>query len=332
MATIRIADHYIPQVYDTAVGQMADQLYGLLASGAVVSDAQLNAFLAGPGQSLALPMFQALDSLGNSNVSSDDPAVLATTKKISSVPQNIPRIARNDWFAESDFAASLATVSGLEVVMNRLGDSASKSRQGCILAMLNGVFGTALAGNVLDVSIEDGDAATSANRFNIDTFADAVADIFDGRYEGDEVIIAHPKVVAQMQKEMGSAKTTININGLEIAVKTYAQHSYFLDRQVPVVAGLTSGFKYTTYVLKPGAIVAGSAGLSTVMDDTPLAGNGSGVTQIGWREQKAYSIPGVSYTGPANPTNANLADADNWAVISTVTDLSKMGVGAIITN
>lgn len=332
MATIRIADHYIPAPWDRAVGQMADELYGLLGSGAIQEDAQLSAFLQGPGQSLALPLFTALDSLGDANVSSDDPAVLATAKKISAVPQNIPRIARNDWFTESDFAASLATVSGLEVVMNRLGDSASKSRQGCILSMLNGVFGTALAGNVLDVSIEDGVNATADNKFNIETFSDAVTEIFDGRFEGDEIIIAHPKVVNQMRKEMGAAKVTIPVNGLNIAIETYLNHPFFNDRQVPVVAGATSGSKYTTYILKPGAIRSGSQGLMTKMDDEPLAGNGSGVTSIGWLEQKAYSIPGVTYTGPANPTNANLADAANWEVISTVTDLSKMGVGAIITN
>ena len=318
--TTRIADIYVPQPWNMAVGQVADGLYTLLASGAVVADARLNAFLAGGGSSIDLPLFGAVDGAATWNVSNDNPADIATPDGLGSAPQSVPRLARNAWFAEMNLARELAGQAALAEVQSKLGDAVNKNRQAALISILGGVFDP--TAGIYNSLVSYGGAAD----FNVDMLANAGVK-FDGRL-GNELLITNPTTYSQMQKEVGVANTTIPMNGLDIAVSMYGGHPVVVDKAVPA---------NTTYMCKPGSIAVGSNGVSTDTERAPLAGNGSGQESIGVRESIAYGILGASYTGNeavtspgvGAPSNAELGTAANWAQISTLTDLSKVGIVVI---
>lgn len=319
--TTRIADIYVPQPWDRAVGQIADGLYTLIASGLVTPDARLNAFLAGGGSSIDLPLYGAVDAGAPWNVSNDNPAIDATPEGLGSAPQSVPRLARNKWFGEMNLARELAGQSALAEVQARLGDAVNQNRQAALINMLEGIFETdtgAYAGLVHDAA---------AGAFNVSILANAGL-LFDGRL-GNEILITNPTTYSQMQVEVGAANVTVPMNGLDITVSMYGGHPVIVDKDVPDL---------TTYMCKPGSVSVGSNGVSTEAERLPLAGMGSGQDAIGVRESIAYAILGASYIGGVAdtapgvgaPSDAQLGTPANWEQISTLTDLSKVGIVKIL--
>lgn len=222
----------------------------------------------------------------------------------------------------------------VNAVLGNLGGYWGRDLDKAAMAVLRGsvsanLAGTALAGETLvnDITSETGDAAV----FNKDLFYDTLALLGDASKDATH-FVAHSDLIHYFRKTedndfVPASKTDIKMDTYKgkIVVET--------DTMVGDAAG-----EYLATFIRPGEAIygrgnyltaTGEPALATTKDE--LAGNGGGSTTIVSREQYCVGMNSFSFNGTAvagaHPTNAELADPDNWSVKAT--ERKQIGIAAM---
>ena len=82
MATTRLSDVIVPEVYNSYEAINSPEKSDFVTSGVVVTNSGLNAKANEGGETLNMPFWKDLDSSIEANLSSSDPAVKATAQKV----------------------------------------------------------------------------------------------------------------------------------------------------------------------------------------------------------------------------------------------------------
>ena len=106
---------YLTQLADIVYGplfmpstiQRTTILSTIRTSGIAVDDPEIARFAQAPGDVVELPFWT--DITGDSNVSSDDPTVLATPQKIVQGNDSCRKLRRNNGFSAANLVAALLT-------------------------------------------------------------------------------------------------------------------------------------------------------------------------------------------------------------------------------
>ena len=336
MATLRLSDvQYDNDVYSTYVREYHPDQNAFVASGAAVTNSLLQARAAGEGDITSIPYWKDL-AYDNENISSDDPSVLATPDKIGTGKM----VARNAHINNAWQTANLvAEVLGKEEPMVEIQSRTSKywenRFEARVQGMVTGLFLENQAGSkdmIYDISTQDGDNATAANKFNFEGFVRARAT--GGESASKLALLAvHPDVYTQMI--INQEIEYIQDSNTGVMIPTYNGFRVVEDKKMPVIAGTTSGFRYVSVLYKQGVFGYGDAPAKrpVATEWNELAANGAGIETLVERKQWLIHPEGYQWTEAAvagdSPTVAECANPANW---TRVFERENVGLAFFVTN
>ena len=328
MALTQIADVVVPEVFGPYAGNLSTTKSALLQSSAVVLDGDMSAKLAAGGSTFNMPSWAAPDAEDEYSLPTDDATAITPIK---SVAQSEIAVALygNVAYSSAQLAAQLAGSDPHGALATHIGSIVAGKRQTMLLNQINGLFDTALAGSVSNIASETIAGQSATTTFNSDTFIDALSPF--GDMLGDNYsIIVHSDVKAKMLKE--GFIDFVSVGDANLRMPLYLGHPVVVDDRAPKVAGVTDGFKYTSYIAASGAIRMGTGAFSVAVDKNELAGTGSGVETLIVRDNFGFHVAGTKWTGTpagAAPIGSELVLGSNWA---KVIDTKLIPMAAIVSN
>lgn len=343
MAHVQLTDVIVPEVYSSYQTNDDPELTAFFESGIAVRSDLLDSIANGPGSIIHVPFWNDIDPDDEPNYS-DDTATEAEPDKIVAGEQ-IARVAYlNKGMSSADLIVELAGSEPMQRIRNRFGTYWTRQWQRRVIASLQGVLADNIANDgsdmVEDISIEDGNAATDANVWSRSAFTNAAFTLGD-RFESTSAIAVHSMVYKRMLDNNDIEFIQPSTGSFQIP--TFMGRRVIIDDSLPVVAGTTSGFRYTSILFQGGAIGFGSGTpkVPVEVDRQPAKGNGGGL-EVLW-ERKTWlahpfgfqftsnTVTGGSATDPQgrSATLANLRLAANW---NRVVERKNVPLAFLITN
>lgn len=301
MATTKISDVIVPEVFNPYVIERTAELSALVQSGIIVPQPDLDKLASAGGRLINMPFWN--DLTGDDEVLSDTapltPAIINASQDVAVL------LMRGKAWSVNDLAQALSGDDPMGAIGDLVAAYWARQRQKTLLSILSGVFASpTMTGNVHDISAETGDAAT----FSGATFLDALQKLGDAS-EKLTALGVHSMTYNSMRKQ-NLIEFIPNSRG-EVNIPTYMGKRVIVDDGLP--ADTTNGV-YTTYIFGSGAIGLGNGGapVPTETDRDSLGGNDILVN----RQHFILHPRGVKFTDTsvagASPTNAELATATNW--------------------
>lgn len=299
MAATKIADVIVPEVFNPYVVQRTAELSAFYQSGIIQTVDGLNVLGLRGGTTIALPFFK--DLTGEEEILSDTAPL--GVDKITSAQDIAVLHARGKAWGVNDLARALSGADPMGAIADMTAAYWARRWQALILAELEGVFKSAsMAGNVLDISGETGDAAVASS----DTMVDAAyllgdaASILTG-YAMHSATLAYFVKLGLAQDEM------IDYEG-NIQPASFMGKRVIVDDGMPVASGV-----HTVYMFGQGAIGygEGNAPVPTETDRDSLQGEDILIN----RAHFVMHPRGVRWIGTSSgvsPTNAELRVGTNW--------------------
>lgn len=296
----------------------------MIQSGLIQTDARLNNIT---GVLAELPFFDALqyteENIDSSATWGTQGKGVLTTQAQTASTQYGPIVTRGAAFA-ADFLSQVETgEDALANVSSQLSRKINTDITTKIVSQFTGLFGTALAPNVLNVAAAAGGTPDDSNYCTAATITAAKYKL--GEKASDvKILVVHPLVAAQLEA-MGmltflNSGGTVNYASNGIGV-TDTQIGYMaglrvvVDSQVPTVTptGGTTGdaMGYVCYLAAPGVVRTGSQFPLTVRASEDIL---SLQNIMSVEYNRIDHVLGTSYGGSMHPTNSDLADADNWTL------------------
>lgn len=297
MATTRIQDVIVPDVFNPYFIQRTSELARFYMGGIVSNDAALDALATSGGRILNMPFWN--DLTGDDEILSDSSAL--TPARITAGQDKAVLHVRGKAWSVNDLAIALSGDDPMGAIAELVSEYWARRYQAVALASLAGVF----ADNS-DNDSDDMTAGTGNSAFDADLFIDGQA-TFGDAIGGLAGIAMHPVVYHNLKKIDNISFERESMGALE--VETYRGLRVIVDRNMPVSSGT-----YSTYLFGAGAIGMGNgeAPVPSETDRDSLAGDDLLVTRthfimhprgVAWKDD---TVDGAS------PTNAELALAANW--------------------
>ena len=301
----------------------------MIQSGLIATDARLNNIT---GVLAELPFFDQL-SYTEENVDSSATwgTITAnsgryTTQKHTASTQYGPIVTRGAAFAADMLHQYETGEQALQNVAQQLTRKINKDITAKVISQLTGLFGTALAGNTLNVAAAA--SATPAGANYLTAVNVTAAKYLLGENAADvSVLVVHPLVAADMEArgmlvfQNSGGTVEYASNGVGI---TSTQVGYFaglrvvVDSQVPTVepTGATTGdaLGYVCYLAAPGVIRTGSQFDLSIEQDRDILSL-QDVMSVTYN--RIDHVLGTSYKGSMHPENSDLADKSNWDLAYT---------------
>jgi hypothetical protein len=318
MAKTAVADIIIPTEFEKYAIERTAELSTFAQSGIVEAAPEFDELAAMGGREVHMPFWK--DISGARQILSDS-APLAVNK--IGADQDLARIHNdgNAW-SVNHLASVISGGDPMQAIVDLVAGYWARTDEGLIISCLKGIFGAAsMAGNRLGIASETIAGQSDATKLNGVTFIDATQKLGD-RADRLTAIAMHSATESALRKldlidfiPDSEGKTQIRIfQGRRVVV----------DDSLPVRAGTTDGFVYTSYLFGPGAFGKGSARL----DSKPLQGGfGTEGVELARLPLDSDSVlinrrryilhpRGVKFTSAAvagdSPTNAELENAANW--------------------
>jgi len=321
MAAVRLSDAVVTEVYMSYTADNNPESTVFFQSGIAVRNAMLDEAADDKGFKVHVPFWKDIDPSIEPNYSNDDPADHITPNKIGSGEFQARKSYLNQAFSAADLVKELAGSDPMKRIKNRFGTYWQRQWQRRVIAMLVGVAASNVANNsgdmVVDVSIADGNNAAAGNLFSRTNFVNACFTLGD-QVTDIKAIAVHSVVLKRMT-------TNDDIDFIpdskgDLTIPTYLGRRIIVDDSLPVVAGATSGFVYTSILFGEAAIGygEGTPEVPVEMERDMTAGHGGGVETIMERHTWMIHPFGFNWTettvtGPGlSPTLANLRLAANW--------------------
>ena len=301
----------------------------MIQSGLIATDARLNNIT---GVLAELPFFDQL-SYTEENVDSSSTwgTVTAnsgryTTQKHTASTQYGPIVTRGAAFAADMLHQYETGEQALQNVAQQLQRKINKDITAKVISQLTGLFGTALAGNTLNVAAAT--TVTPAGENYLTAVNVTAAKYLLGENAADvSVLVVHPLVAADMeargmlvfQNSGGTVEYASNGVGItSTQVGFFAGLRVVVDSQVPTVepASAVSGdaLGYVCYLAAPGVIRTGSQFPLSIEQDRDILSL-QDVMSVTYN--RIDHVLGTSYGGGMHPENSDLADKANWTLAYT---------------
>ena len=291
----RIQDVIIPEVFQNYVIERTKELSAIMASGIMASVPGVT--VPRGGVTVNMPFWNDLDSEKEEEVWSSGhetiPDPITASKDAAAILTRI-----KSWGAE-DLAGMFAGSDPMAAIGNLAATYWTRRQQRILLAVLNGIFTTALAGNKLD---------RSTVHLDNSLMIDAIAVLGDASQDLTGIVMHSAVQFDLARKKLLDPKPT------EPGTSTAPEFSSYLGRRIIIDDGapVTDGV-YTTYLFGSGAI-GYAEGAPTVPVEIERQGTKSQDVLINRREFIMHAR-GVKWIGNAandTPSNTELATATNW--------------------
>lgn len=337
MATTRISDVYVPEVYTSYTAVDSPEKTAFFESGVAVRNSALGGLFSGGGNIAELPFWNDLDASVEPTGSTDNPVDTLTPQKLTTGTQIARLASLNHGFQNASLTGELAGSDPMQQIRNRFGTYWMRNWQRRAISTVRGVYADNVANDsgdmVFDVAAESIAGQSATTRFSRDNFVEAAFTMGD-MFDGVQAIAMHSAVAKQVSKQ-DDVEDVRDSEG-NLLYRAYLGRRIIVDDGLPVIAGATDGFKYMSVLFGSGAI-----GYDDVTRDTPvelereaLQGNGAGVETIVERKGWVMHPAGTQFTSAslANTNYATLAelqDATNW---DRVVERKNVPLAFLITN
>lgn len=335
MAVTRLSDLIVPEVFNQNMMVHTKELSNIWQSGILTSDPTLAGNLAGAGRIYQVPFYKDLANDAE-NISSDDPDVSSTPKKITTGKDQAVRHNRNQSWSSMDLNAQLTGSDPMGAIKTRVADYWQRRLQKLLVSSIKGVMADNAANDSGDmrfvIGTDGAGAITDAELISDTAIIDAKQTMGDAS-EMLSVIIMHSKVLSRLQKL--DLIEYLQPSGINVRWPTYLGYRVVVDDGCPAVAG-TNRILYSTYLVAQGAFVYAESPppVPVEVDRKPGAGNGSGQEILYTRRQFLLHPKGIKWTDSScaglSPTNAELETAANWDRVYT--ERKMIGLVELVTN
>ena len=338
MATTRLSD----VISDIVVFQDLPQVDGpektaFFDGGIATRNALLDQLARAAGKTAELPFWNDLDGSIEVNYSSDNPASNATPQNLTQGEQIARKAFVNQGWQAANLVSEIAMGAGaMEAIRAKVDRYFARQWQRRLIAAVNGVLADNVANDsgdmVHDVAAESVAAQDATTRFSQDAFIEAAYTMGD-MVDGVTAIAVHSAVAKQITK-LNGAEDVRDSEG-NLLYRAYLGRRIIVDDTLPVVAGATDGFKYTSVLFGPGAFGygVGSPNKPVAIEESEAAGDGAGIETLWMRNTWLLHPFGFQQTGtPGNGlsfTQTELAAATSW---DRVLDRKLVPLAYLITN
>ena len=329
MAGTKISNIVVPSVFIPYVAEKIILLSALFTSGIIQTSDKLNVLASQGGKLINMPYFKNLT--GSSEVLADATELTATA--ITTGTDIAALLQRGKMWGVSDLAKSMSGADPLKAIGDQVAAWWADDMQTTLINILTGVF-LDNAGNddsdlISDIATETLVGQTSAaNHFNGDTFQDAIQLLGDAKTQLVAVAM-HSQVESNLRK-LDLIDYAIESEGGK-PIPYYGGKRVIVDDTCPVVAGTTSGYKYTSYIFAAGVIAYGD-GVPEVPVETDRNA-ALGEDYLINRKHYILHPVGIKFTSTTvtghTPSDVNLALAVNW---DRVYQKKNIGIVQFITN
>jgi hypothetical protein len=301
MAKTKISDVIIPEVFSAYIIQMTKELSVLVQSGIATASSELDRLVTQGGKLINMPFWQPIT--GEDEILSDSSPL--TPAKITAEADVAALLIRGKAWSSNELAGALAGDSPMKAISAQVAGWWSRKEQAVLISILKGIFSDALAGtHVNDISALSGDAAVIGGNAILDT-KQLLGDAADQL----TALAMHSAVYTTLQKQ--NLITFIPDARGEVNIPTYMSYRVIVDDGCPNAAGV-----YTTYMFGSGCFGRGDG---VPVDLTPVETDRDSLASDDILiNRRAYVLHpfGVKFTNTdvlgVTPTNAELADGDNW--------------------
>lgn len=330
MAETRLSDVVVPQVFDPYVSERTLKLNAFYQSGILVRNPVIYENLAGGSKTFTVPFWK--DLTGNSEVPTETDAM--AVNNLTSDKMVVRRQIRMKAWGANDLAAQLSGDDPVRAIADRVAGYWASEIQRLLILSIRGIISDNVANDsgdlVVDISIEDGNNATSSNKISAEKTIEAIMKQGD-HFKEVTAIAVHSAVYSTLVKN--DLIDYVKDSQADVVIPTYLGLRVIVDDALPVIAGSTSGYKYHSYLFKAGAVGFAENIGKLVANEVERVKTGIGVENLYTRRQFAFAPAGFSWvmandTG-ISPTDANLYTASSW---DRVFDRKNTGILAIISN
>lgn len=335
MATTRISDIIVPEVFFNYMAKDTTEKTELFRSGILRQDPELAAKLSGGGRTFNVPFWKDLDNT-EAGVASDDPSVFATAGVISTGKDIARRQLRTRAWSTAGLTSILAGSDPMQRIQNRVTAYWDRQLQLILRNTLTGVLADNVANDsadmVNDISNDSSATATSAELVSAEAIIDTAHTAGDSS-DLFRAIIVH-SYVAKRLKKLNLIDYIPDSEG-RVHFASYLGYRMIIDDGVRTVAG-TNRTKYWSYLIGENAM-----GFAEVAPDMavevhrePMAGNGMGMEYLITRRQFVMHPYGIKFTDTSVsgqfPVNADLALSTNWDRVYA--ERKQIPIAALVTN
>ena len=336
MATVQLADIIDVTIFEDLMPVNSPELTAFYQSGVVVGSPLLDNLANGAGKKAELPYWNDIDAAIEANLSSDDPAAIASAQKIDQGEQITRKAFLNKGLSASDLASELAMgPKAMEHIRARTDTYWTRQWQRRLIASCDGILADNVANDSGDMvhdvaseSIAGQSAATKWSRSNFTSAAFTLGDAFNNT----GAIAVHSAVYKQMVD--GDDIDFIPDSDGKMVIPTFMGKRVVIDDGMTVTAGSTDGFKYTTVLFGAGAFGMGNGtpDFPVELERSESGGNGGGIGTLWTRKTYLLHPLGFQSTGtPADDsfTIAELKLATSW---DRVVDRKLVPLAFLVTN
>ena len=331
MSETMITNVIIPEVFGPYVMERSLNQNRFFQSGIMTQVPQLAGFLAGGGKTFNVPYWK--DLTGSLDVPSE--SVDITVNNITSDKMIAIRQIREKAWGANDLSAAFAGSDPYAAIANRAIGFWSKAMEDLLIYSIRGVIADNVADDssslVVDISTEDGNAATAANKISATKTIEAIMKMGD-EFGNMTAVAMHSAVYATLLQN--DLIDFVKDSQANLNIPTYMGLRVIVSDNMYKVAGGTSGYKYHTYFFRAGAVGYGEyAGPIKPVEVLREPKRGGGVDILIMRKQFIIHPLGFSWNKASN-TAITPADADLYAATSwdRLYDVKNTGVVCLVSN
>lgn len=301
MASTKISNVIVPQVFNPYVIQETTRLDAFVQAGIVQADSVFDKLASSGGTILNMPFWNDLD--GDSEELSDTGAL--SVNAITAGQDQARLHMRGKAWGVNDLATALSGDDPMKVIGSKVAKYWTGERSKALFKTLKGLETTLASTNVHDISALTG----GAEIIGVSTTLDAKQKMGDNASKLTGIAM-HSAVFTKLQKNneidfVADSQTLVQI-------PTYLGYRVIVDDSCPVATGV-----YTTYLFGQGAFALGqgNAPVPTETDRDSLAGEDILVN----RQHFILHPRGVKWTENTvtgkTPTFAEIATGANWSKV-----------------
>jgi hypothetical protein len=334
MATTRLSDVIVPEIYQGYMNIQSPVLTALWQSGIIVENALLTNIANGASGVAHIPFWRDLNASDVENLGSDDPSVKSVPSKITAGKQ-IGIVARmNKSWSTMNLVNELSGSDPVAAISSFTNNWWSRRFQARLVASCLGIYYDNVASNAGDMvyDITTGGAPADANRFGgvaairaMTTLGDAMSNV--------SAIAMHSVIYGRALEQ--NLIQFIQPSNLLPQIPTYQGKVVILDDGMPVET-VGSNSVYTTILFGPGVFAYGngSPAIPVEVFRDPSSGNGAGQDTLFERRTTlvhpfGFSCDDAFVAGDSGPTIEELLNPALW---SRVVERKNVAMAFLRTN
>lgn len=319
MANTKISDVIDPVVFADMPAVDGPEKTALYESGIIIGSPKLDEIATMEGKTAELPYWNDLDGSVEVNYSSDASGSSATPQKITQGEMVARKAFINQGWSSADLVNEIALgQKAMDQVRARVDRYFARQFQRRMIAAIKGVLADNIANDagdmVIKVASESVAGQSATTKFNRSSFSAAVYTLGDAA--SNITGMAVHSVIMQQMVDNNDVVYIPDSQG-QLTIPTYLGLRVVVDDQMPVVAGTTDGFKYTTALFGNGAIGYGNGAptMPVEIEREAAAGDGGGIETLWVRKTwivHPFGFKNIGTPAGVSFTLTELANPANW--------------------